>query len=123
MEVSGFKIDNALTQMRKGFLEYCILLQIGLEPVYSSELIDKLKTAGLTVVEGTLYPLLNRLHKGGLLSHEWREHNAGPPRKYYTLTADGKVALGELDNCWKELAQTVEKINQSLQNQEDGNNA
>ena len=66
-----------------------------------------LKEADLIVVEGTLYPLLTRLKKDGLLSYEWRESTQGPPRKYYALTGDGEVFLGGLDSAWNELAATV----------------
>lgn len=59
------------------------------------------------MVEGTLYPLLTRLKKDGLLSYEWRESTLGPPRKYYALTEDGELFLTGLDTAWNELARTV----------------
>ena len=93
--------------MRKGILEYCILLAIGDREVYSSDLIEVLKRAELLVVEGTLYPLLSRLRANGLLSHTWHESDKGPPRKYYRLTADGEDALRELDVAWAVLADSV----------------
>ena len=63
--------------------------------IYTSEIIRALHSAELIVVEGTLYPLLNRLAKDGLLAYEWQESEQGPPRKYYWLTDDGKALLGE----------------------------
>ena len=90
------KVDNVKSQMRKGMLEYCIMLLLHKEPSYASDIIQKLKEAQLIVVEGTLYPLLTRLKNDDLLSYEWVESTQGPPRKYYKLTEQGEVFLGEL---------------------------
>ncbi len=100
-------IDNAKSQMRKGMLEYCIMLLLRHRASYASDIIARLKEAELIVVEGTLYPLLTRLKKDGLLSYEWQESTQGPPRKYYSLTADGEATLNELDKAWQEIAHTV----------------
>ncbi len=100
-------IDNAKSQMRKGMLEYCIMLLLRHRASYASDIIARLKEAELIVVEGTLYPLLTRLKKDGLLSYEWQESTQGPPRKYYALTADGEATLSELDKAWQEIAHTV----------------
>src|SRR3954471_8134202 len=85
------------TQMRKGMLVYCVLLLLKDGKVYTSELIRALRKAELIVVEGTLYPLLNRLAKDNLLTDEWQESEQGPPRKYYRLTDTGKVLLKDLN--------------------------
>ena len=100
-------IDNAKSQMRKGMLEYCIMLLLRHRAAYASDIIARLKEAELIVVEGTLYPLLTRLKKDGLLSYEWQESTQGPPRKYYSLTDDGVAMLHELDKAWQEIAHTV----------------
>ena len=71
--------------MRKGILEYCILLILSRQASYASEIIAELKQAELIVVEGTLYPLLTRLKNSGLLTYSWAESTQGPPRKYYAL--------------------------------------
>ena len=97
------KVDNVKSQMRKGMLEYCIMLLL-------HNIIQKLKEAQLIVVEGTLYPLLTRLKNDDLLSYEWVESTQGPPRKYYKLTEQGEVFLGELEISWKELNETVNHI-------------
>ena len=76
-------VDNVKSQMRKGMLEYCIMLLLHKEQAYASDLITKLKEARLIVVEGTLYPLLTRLKNDDLLSYEWVESTQVPPRKYY----------------------------------------
>ena len=85
--------DNAKSQMRKGMLEYCVLLLLSRQASYATDIIAQLKEAELIVVEGTLYPLLSRLKKDGLLSYQWQESTQGPPRKYYELTEDGRTAL------------------------------
>lgn len=103
-------IENVKSQMRKGLLEYCILLLLHKEPSYASDIIQKLKEARLIVVEGTLYPLLTRLKNDDLLSYEWVESTQGPPRKYYRLTAKGEEFLLELELSWKELNETVNHI-------------
>ncbi len=104
------KVDNVKSQMRKGMLEYCIMLLLHKEPSYASDIIQKLKEAQLIVVEGTLYPLLTRLKNDDLLSYEWVESTQGPPRKYYKLTEQGEVFLGKLEISWKELNETVNHI-------------
>ena len=93
-------VDNAKSQMRKGMLEYCVMLLLRKEPSYASDIIVRLKDAELIVVEGTLYPLLTRLKNDGLLSYEWRESTQGPPRKYYALTTEGELFLAGLDCAW-----------------------
>lgn len=103
-------IDNAKSQMRKGMLEYCVLLLLRGEASYASDIIVRLKEAELIVVEGTLYPLLTRLKKEGLLTYEWRESTQGPPRKYYKLTDAGSLFLCGLDEAWGELVHTVNHL-------------
>ncbi len=104
------KLENAKAQMRKGVLEYCILLVLDGEPLYASSIIKALKEAKLIVVEGTLYPLLTRLKNAGLLAYRWEESKQGPPRKYYELTESGREFLGELEGSWLELVDSVGKV-------------
>lgn len=99
--------ENTQTQMRKGILEYCVLLIISRGEIYASDIIAELKQAKLLVVEGTLYPLLTRLKNNGLLSYNWVESTSGPPRKYYMLTDNGKSILNQLDSTWEELAYAI----------------
>lgn len=106
-------VNNVKSQMRKGMLEYCIMLLLHKEPAYASDIIQKLKEARLIVVEGTLYPLLTRLKNDHLLSYEWIESTQGPPRKYYSLTDKGTGFLGELEISWKELNDTVNHLSHS----------
>ena len=103
-------VDNAKSQMRKGMLEYCIMLLLSEKAYYTSDIISRLKEANLLVVEGTLYPLLTRLKNDGILSYEWQESTQGPPRKYYVLTEEGREALQQMDLAWNELENTVHNI-------------
>ena len=100
-------VDNTKSQMRKGMLEYCIMLLLHRQPSYANDIILQLKEAKMIVVEGTLYPLLTRLKNDKILKYEWVESTQGPPRKYYSLTMDGEEALRQLDMSWDELAYTV----------------
>ena len=102
--------ENVKSQMRKGYLEYCILLIISKKPAYVSDIINELKEAKMIVVEGTLYPLLSRLKNNGILQYEWQESVSGPPRKYYELTESGQAFLTELENGWEELAHAIQLL-------------
>lgn len=104
------KIENTKAQMRKGVLEYCILLVLDGKPLYASDIIEALKAARMIVVEGTLYPLLTRLKNAGYLTYRWEESTQGPPRKYYELTEVGRKFLDELEESWGELVEAIVTI-------------
>ncbi|MFT4736739.1 MAG: PadR family transcriptional regulator PadR [Cyclobacteriaceae bacterium] len=103
-------IENTQVQMRKGILEYCILQIISRGEVYASDLLVELTSAKIMVVEGTLYPLLTRLRKAGLVDYKWVESSAGPPRKYYTITDQGISFLVTLSATWVELVASTQEI-------------
>ncbi|MDN5215435.1 PadR family transcriptional regulator [Fulvivirgaceae bacterium BMA12] len=103
-------VENTQVQMRKGILEYCILHIISRGEVYASDMLEELTSARIIVVEGTLYPLLTRLRKAGLLEYKWVESTSGPPRKYYKLTDDGKSFLSKLEETWDELMYSTNQI-------------
>jgi PadR family transcriptional regulator, regulatory protein PadR len=103
-------IEKTKSEMRRGMLEYCILLIISRGKIYASDILKELKAADLIVVEGTLYPLLSRLRSEKLLDYEWEESRSGPPRKYYTLTAKGKENLAELRTTWKSLSSSINTL-------------
>ena len=109
------KLENTKAQMRKGVLEFCILSLLKDNRSYASDIIGRLKDAKLIVVEGTLYPLLNRLKNANLLNYTWEESNFGPPRKYYTLTENGNAFLISLKETWNDLQKAV---NQTTKNNE-----
>ncbi|TCN72225.1 PadR family transcriptional regulator [Acetobacteroides hydrogenigenes] len=103
-------IDNNKAQMRKGILEYCILMILEKGDAYASTIISDLKDAEMIVVEGTLYPLLTRQKNQGLLTYRWEESPQGPPRKYYSLTEQGRDYLKELHQSWDELVEQIKTI-------------
>ncbi|GHE64825.1 MULTISPECIES: PadR family transcriptional regulator [Roseivirga] len=103
-------LENTQVQMRKGILEFCILHIISRGEVYASDMLEELTSAKIMVVEGTLYPLLTRLRKAGLVEYKWVESNSGPPRKYYTITPKGQDFLNQLVNTWQELVGSTTQI-------------
>ena len=103
-------LENTQVQMRKGILEYCILHIISRGEVYATDMIDELTHARMIVVEGTLYPLLTRLKNAGLVEYKWVESKSGPPRKYFTLTQDGKGFLNGLTETWNDLIHSTQMI-------------
>ena len=103
-------ISNTQSQMRKGVLEFCILSIIRQGEVYPSDLVERMKTANLHILEGTLYPLLTRLKNAGLLTYRWVESNSGPPRKYFSLTEKGENFYKELEQAWNELSNGVNAL-------------
>jgi PadR family transcriptional regulator PadR len=103
-------LENTKAQMRKGSLEFSIMLIISKGEVYASDILKDLKKADLIVVEGTLYPLLSRLKSLELLHYTWRESESGPPRKYYTLTDKGKKNLEQLKKTWSNLTKSINSL-------------
>ncbi|MEO7802461.1 MAG: PadR family transcriptional regulator [Ginsengibacter sp.] len=103
-------IEYTASQMRKGVLEFCILSIIKLGEAYPSDIIERMKSANLNILEGTLYPLLTRLKNAELLTYRWVESNSGPPRKYFLLTEKGAAFYKELETTWEELANAVATI-------------
>ncbi|MDE5875778.1 MAG: PadR family transcriptional regulator [Muribaculaceae bacterium] len=106
-EIKKNNESNIRSQMRKGILEYCVLLFLSGKRAYPSDIINGLKDANLIVVEGTLYTLLNRMKREGKLNYEWEESPKGPPRKYYFITPEGMDTLSEMTAEWDEIAATV----------------
>ena len=108
--------------MRKGILEYCVLLILNHGKAYPSDIIKSLTEANLIVVEGTIYTLLNRLRKEGKLSYEWQESTMGPPRKYFFITPLGIKYLSEMSEAWDNIVNNVNhfrKLNNISNNEEN----
>ena len=102
---------NLVAQMRRGVLPYCVLAMLRDRERYGFELVHSLGTAyGLATGEGTIYPLLARLRRQGLVETSWRESESGPPRRYYRLTPDGKGALDEFSQSWRNLRTSVDTL-------------
>jgi PadR family transcriptional regulator PadR len=96
--------------MRRGALEYCVMALVRETPRYAFELIEALCKTGMLTTEGTLYPLLSRLRRDGLVKTDWRESTDGPPRRYYELTAEGWRALSAFKSQWTGFRGAVDKI-------------
>lgn len=103
-------IDNTQSQMRKGIHEFCILSIIRQAEAYPSDIAEKMRDANLTILEGTLYPLLTRLKNAGMLTYRWVESNSGPPRKYFSLSKSGEKFYQELFSTWQELSSAVNTL-------------
>ena len=96
--------------IRKGLLEFLILRIVATGKVYVADILGRLSDTEFATQEGTLYPLLSKMRRDGLLDYEWQESDAGPPRKYYELTARGRAQLAELNDYWKLLNTTVAQL-------------
>jgi PadR family transcriptional regulator, regulatory protein PadR len=103
-------IDEKLGPIRKGLLEFLILKIISADKVYVADMLKRLSTTEFATQEGTLYPLLSKMRRENLVDYEWRESEAGPPRKYYKLTAKGKSQLAELNQYWKLINTTISEL-------------
>lgn len=110
MNDSDAYAEQLATQLRKGFLAYCVLKVCLGKPMYTSDIIRALSRAEMVVVEGTIYPLLSRLQKDGLLAHEWQESEQGPPRKYYKVTEFGRGVETVLAKKIAALNATLKKL-------------
>lgn len=98
-----------LTQLRRGALEYCVLAMLQSGRLYGLDIARRL-AAGQVLMssEGTLYPLLARLRKAGLVSTTWQESTEGPPRRYYELTGPGTEALDAFRSAWSPFRDAVD---------------
>ncbi|RYZ76356.1 MAG: PadR family transcriptional regulator [Proteobacteria bacterium] len=104
--------DNWKTQIRKGYLELCVLLLIQRhKKLYGFDLIEKLSAASLEVKEGTLYPLLNRMSADGVLGASWETENIkGHPRKFYSLTKEGTRLLTDMESEFTEMVSIFKQL-------------
>lgn len=101
----------AISQLRRGVLEYCVLALLRDGERYAYELVTTLGEAdGMVTSEGTLYPLLSRLRKEGRVKTTWRESSSGPPRRYYTLTAEGEATLDAFVDEWQRFSRSVDGL-------------
>jgi PadR family transcriptional regulator PadR len=101
---------DRFSAIRKGLLEYLVLKIVSADKVYAADILAKLAGTEFASQEWTLYPLLSKLRRAELLDYQWVESEAGPPRKYYRLTAKGRAWLAELNAYWKTLGATVERM-------------
>ncbi len=99
------------SQLRKGLLEFIILMYLEEKQYYGYELISEIKQfLSITISEGTIYPLLNRLKKEGLITSTWVEKEVGIPRKYYQITKEGIDALASMKDSWIHVNFSLQKL-------------
>lgn len=103
-------VNERFQPLRTGLLEFLVLKIISAHEVYAADILNELSKTEFKTQEGTLYPLLSKLRRDGLLDYAWRESEAGPPRKYYSLTAAGKNYLSELKDYWSSMNKTIASI-------------
>lgn len=103
--------DTAISQLRRGVIEFCVLAMLRDTERYGFELVHALgETDGLVTTEGTLYPLLSRLRRDGTVATTWRESPSGPPRRYYSLTPTGQAALAAFRSEWARFRSSVDAL-------------
>lgn len=103
--------DALITQMRRGTLEFCVLALLRDEERYGFDLVRELSEFdGMVTSEGTIYPLLSRLRRDGLVTTTWRESSSGPPRRYYRLTPAGERALDSFVDHWERFRSAVDEL-------------
>lgn len=102
--------QDSFDAIRRGLLEFLVLKVISAEAVYSADILAALEPTEFKTQEGTLYPLLSKLRREQLLDYEWKESETGPPRKYYSLTAEGRKRLQDLTSYWNDINKTIKSI-------------
>ena len=103
-------ITEKFSAIRKGLLEFLVAKIIAAKSVYAADILTRLAETEFATQEGTLYPLLSKMRREGLLDYEWQESETGPPRKYYRLTAKGAEQLASLEKYWQEIITTIKTI-------------
>ena len=101
---------SKLTQLRKGLLEFLVLDVVSTGDVYVADILERLDGTDFATREGTLYPLLSSMRREGLVDYDWRESAAGPPRKYYRLTDQGRDQLEEFRAYWASLTSLIDEL-------------
>lgn len=104
------KEDSTSNEIRKGLLVLAVLQVIGRKRAYAAEILAALNASEFATQEGTLYPLLSRLKREGLIEHEWIESLSGPPRKYYKLSHSGIDRAKELMNYMSVLQSQLKSL-------------
>ena len=105
-------INERFTAIRKGLLEFLVLKIVAANKVYVADILNQLSGTEFATQEGTLYPLLSKMRREELVDYEWKESEAGPPRKYYQLTAKGREQLRETSEYWQRISATVKSLGQ-----------
>jgi PadR family transcriptional regulator, regulatory protein PadR len=107
--------EAGISQLRRGVLEYCVLALLTDTERYSYEIVATLgEIDGLVTSEGTLYPLLSRLRRDGLVDSTLKESPSGPARRYYTTTPDGDAVLKAFTLQWAQFRASVDSLLQGV---------
>jgi len=110
-DVPGGEPRSSVTQLRRGVLEYCVLALLRERPRYGFDVVKELsEQGGLLTSEGTIYPLLARLRKDGVVATSWQPSSSGPPRRYYEITPDGAAALNHFSSDWVRFRNAVDRV-------------
>jgi PadR family transcriptional regulator PadR len=103
--------ESRRSQMLRGVLDLCLLAVVVDEPAYGYEMTRRLRERGLsTVGEGSIYPLLGRLEREGLVATYRQASDGGPPRKYYSASPSGRRALAEGVHAWRDVRGEVDAV-------------
>ena len=105
-------LNEKFTPIRKGLLEFLVLKIVAANQVYVADILKQLSGTEFATQEGTLYPLLSKIRREGLVDYEWKESEAGPPRKYYELTGKGRAKQQETADYWQKISGTVKNLGQ-----------
>lgn len=102
--------NESFEAIRRGLLEFSVLTVISKGEVYSADILAALADTEFKTQEGTLYPLLSKLRRESLLEYQWKESETGPPRKYYSLTVEGRKRLDDLKKYWEDINRTIKSL-------------
>ena len=111
---------DTMTELRRGVLEHCVLAVVRRGESYAFDIVRVLsKSGGLVTSEGTIYPLLSRLRRDGLVTTTWRESTSGPPRRYYRITDAGQRTLDGFAAEWGRFREAVDGVLDGRPTKED----
>ena len=102
--------SSGLAQLRRGTVEFCVLALLRRNSTYGFDLVRKLSEASGPTSEGTVYPVLSRLRRSGLVTTHWQPSDEGPPRRYYTITEQGESALGVFAIEWDQFRSSIDAV-------------
>jgi PadR family transcriptional regulator PadR len=109
-------MDGSESQLRKGVVELAVLATIAKGETYGYRIVEELhRVEGLALTESTVYPVLTRLAREGLLATRNKESPSGPPRRYYRLTNDGQRRFRQMAESWSKLSQSLSALIEGAQ--------
>ena len=103
-------VIEKFSAIRKGLLEFLILRIIASDKVYVADMLNRLSSTEFATQEGTLYPLLSKMRREGLVDYEWKESDAGPPRKILPTHLERPIAARRAERYWKTINATISQL-------------